>query len=278
MNNASVPHTLMRAEVGVGAHILQRQELLFKRLFIDRPILILVEHGSKTVRAPHAEVTVHAGDGIALPGGQAFDVINHVAADGSYRAHWLAWEDDLLRTYNQSGTGATPIRTALPLRQLSEEMQASFRRAMQALERTDIPLYVAQARLGEVLLWLASLGSCFMPSIDANISSRVRRLLNRELAKNWTATEVATALAMSEASLRRKLAEDGTSFSEILLDTRMSSALALLQSSVLPITQIALQLGYQTPSHFSARFRERFGFPPTAIRKTVSERLVVAQT
>jgi AraC-like DNA-binding protein len=34
------------------------------------------------------------------------------------------------------------------------------------------------------------------------------------------------------------------------------------------VTQIALTVGYQSPSHFTVRFRRRFGFPPSAIRES----------
>lgn len=77
---------------------------------------------------------------------------------------------------------------------------------------------------------------------------------------------MASAFAMSEATLRRKLADEGTKLSEILVDTRLSFALTLLQSTAQSVTQIALNVGYQTPSHFATRFRSRFGVPPTPIR------------
>jgi AraC-like DNA-binding protein len=77
---------------------------------------------------------------------------------------------------------------------------------------------------------------------------------------------VASAFAMSEATLRRKLADEGTSLSTILVDARMSFALTLLQSTTQPVTQIALAVGYQTPSQFAVRFRDRFGFVPTSVR------------
>jgi hypothetical protein len=60
-----------------------------------------------------------------------------------------------------------------------------------------------------------------------------------------------------------KLAEEGSCLS----DTRLSSALGLLLSTAQPVTQIALSCGYQTPSHIAARFRQRFDFSPSAIRR-----------
>jgi AraC-like DNA-binding protein len=46
----------------------------------------------------------------------------------------------------------------------------------------------------------------------------------------------------------------------------MTSALLLLQSTGLPVGQIALDVGYESASRFAIRFRERFGCAPSAIR------------
>jgi transcriptional regulator GlxA family with amidase domain len=46
----------------------------------------------------------------------------------------------------------------------------------------------------------------------------------------------------------------------------MSLALTLLQATSLPVTQIAMNTGYESPSRFAVRFRQRFGFAPTAVR------------
>jgi len=44
-----------------------------------------------------------------------------------------------------------------------------------------------------------------------------------------------------------------------------------LQTTELPINQIALDCGYQSPSRFSVRFRKRFGISPSAIRTQSNE-------
>jgi AraC family transcriptional regulator len=49
---------------------------------------------------------------------------------------------------------------------------------------------------------------------------------------------------------------------------RMERAKELLRKTLLPIFEIADRVGYQKPSHFSARFRAVFGFSPDAYRKS----------
>jgi AraC-like DNA-binding protein len=72
--------------------------------------------------------------------------------------------------------------------------------------------------------------------------------------------------ALSEASLRRRLASESASFTSLVIDARMTIALERLQSSSHSITRIALDVGYESASRFAVRFRARFGIAPSEIR------------
>jgi len=260
------PRIAQRSGVGFGACIRQQQALEFKRLFIDQPILIVVEHGVKILRWQNGEYIIHAGEAIAIAGGQSVDFSNFVAADGAYRADWLVWDAALIAEHAARHPEQPVIRSALPIVQPPPEFGAAFRSALQAVENTDIPLEIARHRVAEMLVWIGLNGGRFEHGVVLPLAVKVRRLIGQDLAKEWGAVAVSSALAMSEATLRRKLAEENTSFGEILIDTRMSFALTQLQSTAQPVTRIALNVGYQSPSNFSVRFRERFGFPPSSIR------------
>jgi AraC-like DNA-binding protein len=52
----------------------------------------------------------------------------------------------------------------------------------------------------------------------------------------------------------------------------MTTALTLLQVTDRPVAEIAYQVGYQSASRFSDRFKRRFGFSPVAVRAVPSER------
>ena len=43
----------------------------------------------------------------------------------------------------------------------------------------------------------------------------------------------------------------------------------LLQVTDTPVSGIAYQVGYKSASRFSVRFKQRFGFSPTAIREGI---------
>ena len=91
-------------------------------------------------------------------------------------------------------------------------------------------------------------------------------MLSARLDGEWSSDAVARSLAMSEATLRRRLAAEGVTLRELIADVRMASALVLLQATSRPVSEIASAVGYDSPSRFAVRFRGRFGFAPTAVR------------
>lgn len=261
------PRILHRHGVGTTASVLQKQELEFKRLFIDQPVLIVVERGIKALRWTQGEYIIRSGEAIAIAGGQTVDITNRLAEDGSYRAFWLCWDTALIAAHAQANQAQPIIRHALPMIAQSGEFMASFQRSVNAVEDADMPDDIARHRAAEMLLWIGRCGGRFAPPEVLTVAVKVRRLIGNDLAREWNAAAIASALAMSEATLRRRLADEETSLSEILVDARMSFALNLLQCSTQPVTQIAFNVGYQSPSHFAVRFRQRFGFSPSAIRQ-----------
>ncbi len=72
-------------------------------------------------------------------------------------------------------------------------------------------------------------------------------------------------LAMSGATLRRHLAEEGTSLRAVLIDARLSYALALLLTTRLPVKSVAARVGYASASSFVKRFTERYGVEPSRV-------------
>ncbi|MCP1463274.1 AraC family transcriptional regulator [Pseudomonas sp. S3E17] len=255
-----------RPGVGSAGIVLQQESLEFKRLYIESPVFIYVERGSKTVRWSGGEYVINPGEAIAVAGGLSLDIINRLAQDGSYQAHWLVLDEALIQSYAEANMHLAAIRYAQPITCDGEHFAESFERAVEAVKDTTIPNLVARHRVQELLVWAGVQGVRFEQPCLPTMAFKVRQLIASDLANEWSALDIASTFALSEATLRRRLAEEGTTFSRLLIDARMTFALQLLQSSAQTVMQIALCVGYQTPSQFAVRFRDRFGFAPTAIR------------
>ncbi|MGO8829938.1 MAG: helix-turn-helix transcriptional regulator, partial [Steroidobacteraceae bacterium] len=81
---------------------------------------------------------------------------------------------------------------------------------------------------------------------------------------------VAAALGLSRRYVHLLFASAGTTFCEELYACRLHRAQRLLcdkRFEGLGIAEIAFNCGFSEPSHFTRRFRERFGSPPSAFRR-----------
>jgi AraC-like DNA-binding protein len=72
---------------------------------------------------------------------------------------------------------------------------------------------------------------------------------------------------MSSRTLKRKLADHGTTFSAIRDDMRRQRALLLLDNRQLSIGEIASKLGYSELPNFTRAFRKWTGVTPVAYRE-----------
>jgi AraC-like DNA-binding protein len=77
---------------------------------------------------------------------------------------------------------------------------------------------------------------------------------------------VAAKLGTTRRSLQRRLAAHGTTFIRLAEATLLRRAKALLSEGRMPITDIALALGYADPAHFTRAFRRWTGVAPSAYR------------
>jgi AraC-like DNA-binding protein len=93
-----------------------------------------------------------------------------------------------------------------------------------------------------------------------DIAGRVREVVFAQLrAGNPGMSAVAKAMAMSVATLRRRLEAEGTTHSEILDRVRSDLAMIYLQESRLSVREIAFLLGYAQSRAFHNAFRRWSG-------------------
>lgn len=102
--------------------------------------------------------------------------------------------------------------------------------------------------------------------VDAGLPGRVRAVVVAHDPGAPSIAEVARALHVSTRTLKRKLADHGTTFSAIVDDVRRQRALLLLDDRTLSIGEIAARLGYSEVANFTRAFRKWTGKTPAAHR------------
>ncbi len=251
-----------------GLHIRQRRQAAFRQFVSPVPAAIRVDHGLKKLRVGETETILRPGEFGIIPDNVAMTVENIPGPGGCYEARAVALgRDNIEAAYRAQppidrdgnlvavNAGGTPA-----LNRCFSDICA----ILTAAEPTPEP--ILDLRRQELVMRLAEAGAVLAPARPQNLSSRLRAVISGEIAADWTTARAAAHLSMSEASLRRKLAAEGTSFSTLLTDIRMIHALGMLQTTRWTIAAVALESGYESPSRFAARFRARFGLAPSEIR------------
>lgn len=263
-----------RGPRGFAAAISQRERTVLRRVEFDEVLVVYVDVGEKSVRDRQREVIVVAGDLIVIPRGRVLDITNTprtAAVDGFYRARTLILSTEALDAeWLSIRVPRTEIEEVLVVHAPSRDMCDAFARAHDAVcRRDDLPRAIVQHRLLEIILWIEE-ATGRRPALagtnHATFARKVRLIVATDLTHKWQCAEVAARLAVSDATLRRRLRDEATSFAEQVLEVRLMRALELLQSTDLPVSAIAAAVGYESPSRFAERFRDRFGTPPSIFR------------
>jgi AraC-like DNA-binding protein len=104
------------------------------------------------------------------------------------------------------------------------------------------------------------------------VSRQVSRLLLENLAPFLSMEEVASRLGMTPRTLRRRLADEDTSFSTLLDQVRNELAKKYLSSSAFTVTDISDLLGFSDVANFRSSFRRWNGIAPQAYRASLPGR------
>lgn len=106
------------------------------------------------------------------------------------------------------------------------------------------------------------------PPASPSFSARVQHLLAGMLANGEPLREeVARNLLMSERTLQRRLAEEGTNFTRLVDDTRRKLAQQYLSKGELSLKKLSFQLGFSEPSAFCRACKRWFGVSPSQLQQ-----------
>lgn len=103
---------------------------------------------------------------------------------------------------------------------------------------------------------------------DKNFLRRVRTTITKLLSTTqFDIAAVANDLSIGERTLQRRLFEHGTTFSDLLSETRRERAVSLLGQPDQSIAEIAFLTGYSERSAFDRAFKKWTGLTPLKYRK-----------
>lgn len=140
------------------------------------------------------------------------------------------------------------------------------------LKRSDLALPIATANDGllKTLTGLCEQVYQTRTSAGSSLVARIQKTAIEFIPQGKAhAREIAPEIGMSERSLHRYLAGEGTSFSDILDALKKDLAMKYMSREDLNLTQIAFLLGYSDHSAFSTAFKRWTGHTPRQARASL---------
>jgi AraC family transcriptional regulator len=101
---------------------------------------------------------------------------------------------------------------------------------------------------------------------------RAKLVLSSDLARRWTLAEIAAEVRVSPVYLTQVFQQvEGIPLYRYQLRLRLARALDLV-ARYDDLTALSLELGFSSHSHFSAAFRQAYGYSPSAFRQSALRR------
>ncbi|BEO58313.1 Urease operon transcriptional activator [Serratia marcescens] len=261
---------LRRRLCGVCQPTLKRQLHTPQFVFHEATVLLIVA-GQLGITSASQHLSLETpGELLLVPPNTRADLVKTPGdIDRPFRSILLTLSAELLDVFHRTRQASPPIPPkddAWKTLPLDEDLSATFYHVIESVEKQEISDIRLQYRLLDFLTALAERGHVFTHLPLDSPSQRLRTLIFEAPEQNWTAETAGKTLAMSPATLRRRLAAEQTRFEDLLIDVRMHHAMMLLQTTRWDMTRIAEACGYKSRARFSERFQKRFGYAPSAIR------------
>lgn len=255
----------------VTAFVARRRERVASFVMPSAGLVVPIE-GEKQLHVGGAVHRFRAGELLALRMGWRGDVVNEPDPEtGWYRALLLTFPSDLvlrLRKAHPDCPAPTPRGGFMTRVTLTDALAASLMHVCDGLAAgPGFPARIVEHRIMEVMLLLAASGVLPL-ALQAHADGTpdaVRLAIRAEPDRSWTAALLAGELGIGEATLRRRLARDGTSLRAILLEERMAAAKLLLHRDRISVSEAAAACGYASRARFAKRFRSVHGVRPSSL-------------
>lgn len=101
-------------------------------------------------------------------------------------------------------------------------------------------------------------------SLDQKFVEKLGNIIEVNILNNqFGVSELAAEVGLSRSQLHRKLKSiNGKSSSQFIREYRLEKAMEMLKENSGTVSEISFQVGFASPSYFSSRFNEYYGFPP----------------
>lgn len=240
---------------------LQRERLAAIKL--PNPLIGIVLRGRKEVWLGDVSQAFVPGSVIILPRNVAMDVVNIPGDSGVY--------ESLILEVPMLPDGVPPLTLAERLGReaisrafgitLTDDLVEALGHAATTIRVEEMSETVQALRLSEVLTLLRPFPEA-RALFSAPLREEVAWLISSAPAQEWSVARVAREVGLGASTLRRRLAQEDSSFRAILRQERLRAGQAALATGASSLGA-AEAAGYASRSHFARRYRQSFGVTPS---------------
>lgn len=247
------------------ACITARQEHGAHAVDVDHPCVAIVLRGRKQVRTHAQALELAPGDLFLIARRCRMDVVNIPDPDsGLYLTVTIPLCEEVLAAarllWSEPIVGQGDDLARLDSAGFAVDLQ-HWLAALQAGRYTE-----ARLALAALTVALCRRGhTAMLVPPPPSLAMKIRDLVRADPSRDWQSRHVEAALGVSGATLRRRLAAEGTGLREVIAAARLACAMDLLYTTHWPVKTVAARVGYRSAASFSRRFIERYGLDPARI-------------
>ena len=114
----------------------------------------------------------------------------------------------------------------------------------------------------------------FLSQLNSNKKISIEDFMEQNYAKNLSLSEYAFLSGMSLSSFKRVFEETfGSAPGKWLKNRRLEKAKYLITYSDKNVNEISDEMGFSSPSHFIASFKNRYGIPPKQYQNQINKQI-----
>lgn len=247
------------------AHFRGKREQPLHNVFIHAPTLYWVEQGRKQLWWQEQSYEFNRANWLVVPAGQYLTFVNTPMQNAFNARAVTFFQPPPAEWLNEE----VSLRAAPPMVKVTDALRYCFE-IICDMSNKDLSAHTQQQLLLAFYAELRHIDALHLlfPSENQLVRDKLATYLSAAPGDDHKIEIAAQHLAMSRATLTRKLAAEETSFRHILTEIRMSHALGLLQRKFSQM-DTALACGYQSEVRFTQRFKEQFGLTPRQYQMTL---------
>ncbi len=238
--------------------------------------LYVVEEGALVVHQPNGEqFELQAGD-FTLYNSSDLRSAEAIPGENGFKAVALVFDISLFCEFKKAHPGLhseAEHRRFYPFSPESNSEITQLKNTLLVLASRNAPDYtqshIAMALLSLMVEVQPDILSIIDDASSLTASQKAIKYIEKNIEKDITLEGLAAHMSMSIATLKRRLAAENLSFSQILKVKRINYAATQLRVSQKSITEIAFESGFKSAAHFSTAFKSIYNITPKDFRNQV---------